>query len=81
MSLSVGLIVLAGAVPSRYEAAELLQFVQPAIFESLSLREGERITLHLLKSLKSQQFEQMTEYYPATDKRTRGRVNRPSPVW
>ena len=69
------LIALTGAIPDRYGAADLVQFSLPAIFRVLGLNEQtDRIAVHHLRSVRSRQYEQLTDYYPDGGRRTRGRV-------
>jgi hypothetical protein len=71
---AVGLIVLAGAVPSEYVAAERLDFILPVIHKVLNLAPEDRLTVHRVRSLPRRGYEQITEYYPPQRKRTRGRT-------
>ena len=73
-SVSMGLIVLAGAVPHRYEAAERVATLLPVIHKVLGLQESDRIALHHLRAFPSLRYEQITNYYPAQRNRTRGRT-------
>src|SRR5436309_2333408 len=51
------LILIAGTIRSRYEAAPLLTFMLPAMYRVLGLSERDRITIHHIKSAKNRLYE------------------------
>jgi hypothetical protein len=73
-ALAVGLIVFAGAVPHRFEAAERVATLLPVIHTVLGLSPTDRIALHHLKGFPSKRYEQITDYYPRQANPTRGRT-------
>jgi hypothetical protein len=74
LPIIIFLIVLVGAVPSRYAAEPMLAYMLPTIHRLLELERSERITVHYLKSAADQQYEQLTEYYPKPETSSRGRT-------
>ncbi len=74
IAVAMALIVLAGAVPAEYEAAERLDLLLPVIYHVLDLRESDRLTIHRLRTFSSRGYEQITEYYPSPQRHTQGRV-------
>jgi hypothetical protein len=72
-AVAVALIILTGAIPREYEVADRLDFVLPAIYKVLRLREKDRIVVHRRVSFPTNAYEQLTEYYPKQTRATRGR--------
>lgn len=66
------LLVLASLAPIRYAHVALLESMLPSIHAVLKLKETDRVTIHHLRSIKQQTYEQLTNYHPTNI--GRGRV-------
>lgn len=81
IAVAVALMILAGAVPEEYAAAERFDLLLPAIHRVLGLEKGDRIAVHRLHKFPSLGYEQITDYYdgptdPADQKRVKHTVGR-----
>ncbi len=66
------LLILVGSTPTQYARVQLLESMLPSIWRALELRDGDRITIHHLRSGRRERYEQLTDYYPT--RIGRGRV-------
>jgi len=71
--ISLLITLWAGLVGPRYERALLVELMLPAIHRVLRLDSDDRVTVHVLRSLRERQFEQLTDYYPRV-RPDRGRI-------
>jgi hypothetical protein len=69
---SAGLLLLLSAMPRYYERVQFIEALLPVIHSVLGLRSTARLTVHHVRSIKRQTYEQLVDYFPARS--GRGRV-------
>jgi hypothetical protein len=58
------LTVFLSITPQYYERIKLAESLLPAIYETLGLDKTARVTIHHIRSKRTQTYEQITPYYP-----------------
>lgn len=61
---SNAITVFLSITPQYYERIKLAESLLPAIYEILGLDETSRVTIHHIRSRRTQTYEQITPYYP-----------------
>ncbi len=63
---SYALLVLAAVAPQQYARIELVDTIQPSIFDVCGLKNGDRVTIHRICTgyWRKERYEQLTNYYP-----------------